>query len=264
MEGRGRKLEDIPDQDWDLAVDRLATIRSLAEYEQIPKDVLQTASEELGLGRSRIYELVASYRADGGGASAIANKKRGPKFGSARLPKEVEELVSSSIERVYSRRQKPKIADLCLDIATDCHVRGLKPPSRGAVETRIARLDQWKLLTQREGAKVAGDKYRPVGAPFSMTRALEWVQTDHAVADVMLVDGVFRRSICRPLVTLFIDVYTRMVLGWYVSLEAPSRTSLGMALCLYRNGQNAEHMNRRNVGYSTCFAEVCTSETGRW
>ncbi len=230
MEGRGRKLEDIPNEDWDLAVDRLATIRSLAEYEQIPKNVLQTASQELGLGRSRIYELVASYRADGGGASAIANKKRGPKVGSARLPKEVEEVVYASIERVYSKRQKPKIADLCLDIATDCHVRGLKPPSRGAVEARIARLDQWKLLSQREGAKVAGDKYRPVGAPFTMTRALEWVQTDHAVADVMLVDGVFRRSICRPLVTLFIDVYTRIVLGWYVSFEAPSRTSLGMAL----------------------------------
>ena len=230
MSGRGRKLEDIPDEDWDLAVDRHATIKSLAAYKPIPKDVLQTACQKLGISRSRIYDLVARHRANGGGTSAIANRRSGPKMGSARLSKDVEELVGASIERVYSRRQKPRIADLCLDIETDCHARGLKPPSRWAVEARIAKLDQARILAQREGVKIAGDKYRPVGAPFTMTRPLEWVQTDHAVADVMLVDGVFRRSICRPLVTLFIDVFTRIVLGWYVSFEAPSRTSLGMAL----------------------------------
>tara|TARA_B100001167_G_scaffold179264_2_gene134844 strand:- start:7491 stop:9173 length:1683 start_codon:yes stop_codon:yes gene_type:complete len=230
MGGSGRKLEDIPDDDWQLAVDRQATIRRLADLDIITKDDVRAASEELGLGRSRIFELVANYRKHGGGASSIASKRRGPKEGASRLSEELDEFIYASIDRFYGRRQKPKIADLCLEIATDCNERGWKAPSRAAVEARIARLDQWRLLAQREGEKIAGDKYRPVGVKFTMSRALQWVQGDHTVADVMLVDDVFRRSICRPLVTFFIDVFTRIVLGWYVSFEEPSRTSLGMAL----------------------------------
>lgn len=230
MAGAGRKLEDIPEEDWQLAVQREATIRRLTELETITKEDIKLATDELGIGRSRIYELVASYRKNGGGASAIAHKKRGPKDGASRLPKEVEDLIYEAINRVYATRQKPKVSDLCLDIATDCHSRGWKAPSRTAIEARIERIDQWRLLAQREGAKIAGDKYRDVGVPFEMSRPLEWVQGDHTVADVMVVDEVFRRAIGRPLLTMLIDVFTRIVLGWYVSFEEPSRTSLGMAL----------------------------------
>lgn len=230
MGGTGRKLEDIPDKDWQLAVQREATIRRLAELETIKKEDIKPAMAELGLGRSRIFELVASYRKNGGGTSAIANKKSGPKEGSSRLSKEVEDLIYESIDRFYATRQKPKVADLCLEIAADCHERGWKAPSRTAIEARIERLDQWRLLARREGTKIAGDKFRPVGAPFEMSRSLEWIQGDHTVADLMVVDDVFRRAIGRPLLTLFIDVFTRIVLGWYVSFEEPSRTSLGMAL----------------------------------
>ena len=142
MGGSGRKLEDIPDDDWQLAVDRQATIRRLADLDIITKDDVRAASEELGLGRSRIFELVANYRKHGGGASSIASKRRGPKEGASRLSEELDEFIYASIDRFYGRRQKPKIADLCLEIATDCNERGWKAPSRAAVEARIARLDR--------------------------------------------------------------------------------------------------------------------------
>ena len=167
---------------------------------------------------------------DDGGPSAITRRKRGPKEGGSRLDKEVDELIFSSIDRFYARKQKPKVSDLCLDIEADCNQLGLNAPSRQAIVTRIERLDQWKLLEQREGKKIAGDKYRPVGLPFTASHALEWVQGDHTVADLMVVDDIYRRSIGRPLLTMLIDVFTRIVLGWYVSFEEPSRTSLGMAL----------------------------------
>lgn len=59
---------------------------------------------------------------------------------------------------------------------------------------------------------------------------LEIVQIDHTKVDVTVVDPVTRRPIGRPTLTLAVDVNSRMVMGLYLSLEAPSLTAV--ALCL--------------------------------
>jgi putative transposase len=56
------------------------------------------------------------------------------------------------------------------------------------------------------------------------------VQIDHTVADILLVDPEIHSVIGRPTLTLALDVATRCVLGFCVSLEPPS--SLLVALCL--------------------------------
>lgn len=56
------------------------------------------------------------------------------------------------------------------------------------------------------------------------------MQIDHTPADIILVDSFERQPIGRPWVTLAIDIATRMVTGYYTSLDAPSR--LSVALCL--------------------------------
>jgi putative transposase len=62
------------------------------------------------------------------------------------------------------------------------------------------------------------------------TDALELVQIDHTLADVMIVDSEHRRSIGRPWLSLAVDVATRSVLGCHLGLEAPS--ALAVALCI--------------------------------
>lgn len=59
---------------------------------------------------------------------------------------------------------------------------------------------------------------------------LDIVQIDHTKVDVTVVDPVTRLPIGRPTLTLGIDVSTRMAMGFYLSLEAPSLTAV--ALCL--------------------------------
>lgn len=62
------------------------------------------------------------------------------------------------------------------------------------------------------------------------TNPLQIVQMDHTPADLIIVDEYFRRPLCRPTLTLQIDIATRVIPGYYVSLEHPSATSVGMAL----------------------------------
>jgi len=59
---------------------------------------------------------------------------------------------------------------------------------------------------------------------------LSLVQIDHTLVDVIVVDSVTRAPIQRPWLTLAIDVWSRCVVGFHLSLEAPSATSV--ALCI--------------------------------
>lgn len=54
-------------------------------------------------------------------------------------------------------------------------------------------------------------------------RPLEVVQIDHTRADVIVVDEQSREAIGRPWLTLAVDVLTRIVTGFHLSLDAPSR-----------------------------------------
>jgi len=59
---------------------------------------------------------------------------------------------------------------------------------------------------------------------------LDLVQIDHTLADVIVVDETERRPVGRPWLTLAIDVATRSVAGFYLSLDSPSSTSVALAI----------------------------------
>jgi putative transposase len=56
------------------------------------------------------------------------------------------------------------------------------------------------------------------------------VQIDHTLADVMIVSASDRQPLERPWLTLAIDVATRMVAGFYKSLDPPSALSVALTL----------------------------------
>lgn len=86
-------------------------------------------------------------------------------------------------------------------------------------------------MKKRIGAKEAGYKFNPIlgsfpGADFP----LSVVQIDHTRVDIILVDEYYRKPYKRPWLTLAIDVYSRMVVGFYLSFDPPG--ALGTGLCI--------------------------------
>jgi putative transposase len=53
---------------------------------------------------------------------------------------------------------------------------------------------------------------------------------DHTKLDVIVVDDIDRQPIGRPWITLAIDVFSRMVIGFYTSLDFPGNLSTGLCL----------------------------------
>jgi putative transposase len=72
--------------------------------------------------------------------------------------------------------------------------------------------------------------FRVVSGELVADRPLDLVQIDHTEVDVIVVDPEHRQSVRRPWLTLAIDVCSRMVLGYHLSLDEPSVVSVGLGL----------------------------------
>jgi putative transposase len=109
--------------------------------------------------------------------------------------------------------------------------RKLLAPNYRTVRRRVEALDVSVVIRKREGSKRAREILGPVR--FSSLRPelpLEVLQIDHTPVDVIVVDQEQRLSIGRPWLTLAIDVATRLVAGFHVSLYAPSALAVSLVL----------------------------------
>ena len=80
-------------------------------------------------------------------------------------------------------------------------------------------------------AKILKDKYEAAAGSFpNADYPLAYVQIDHTPLDVEIVDEQYRETIGRAYLTLAIDVFSRMVVGYYLSLDEPS--SISVAMCI--------------------------------
>ncbi|SUZ34109.1 Transposon Tn7 transposition protein TnsB [Roseibaca ekhonensis] len=185
---------------------------------------------ELGVSRATVWRWIKRLAEEGGRTSALASRKRGRPTGTTLISGKVEAVIEEHLRRYFLRRERPSLSRVATEIRSACWQQGLQPPTRRTVQRRLDAMDAREVAKARVGAKAARQKFAPVTGENKAKQPLEVVQIDHTPADIILVDSFDRHPIGRPWVTLAIDIATRMVTGYYVALEAPSR--LSVALCL--------------------------------
>jgi putative transposase len=190
---------------------------------------VQDAARHLGLSIPQIYRLVRDFRSQPVTASMLSCR-RGQMKGRRRLDPEVEARIEAAIETIYLQPERPTVKRLLSQVRRDCVAVGLRPPSMNAVRARISARTLRERARAREGAKVAGDRFRLVKPGLRTERLLQIVQIDHTKVDIMLVDDVTRACIGRPWLTLVLDVHTRMVAGLTLSLDPPSAAGTALAV----------------------------------
>ena len=150
--------------------------------------------------------------------------------GSARLSKQVELIIANVIQTSYLSTSRPTKLEVHGVISDACEMQGLPPPSLPAVSRRIEQVPRKTRLKARGHGDIAKDTYEPTPNSYEANYPLHRIQIDHTPADVIIVDDVYRRPIGRPTLTLAIDMYTRLIVGYYLSLHGPS--ALSVAMCL--------------------------------
>ena len=192
-------------------------------------DAVKAAAIELGLSTAHTYRLIRKFRASPVTQSLIVNKP-GPQKGSRRLPVEVEQKIEAAINAVFKRRESPTLKKLRLEINRDCSAAKLRPPSRTAIQARISGRSLRELVLAREGANAARQRFTPVRPGLRPTSPLAIVQIDHTRVDIQIVDELSRAVIGRPWLTLLLDVFSRCVLGFYLSFDEPSAAVVALAI----------------------------------
>jgi putative transposase len=188
------------------------------------------APKILGLGRSVTYRLIARFRQRPQTSSLLLAKAGRPRSLRLLNPR-VEAIVEQAIKTFYLSPQRPSIRALVREIALNCETEKLPAPTFRTIKRRLAELDPQLITKTRLGARKAQELYRPV-RPWHSDELLplDLVQIDHTQLDVMVVDESQRRVLGRPWLTLAIDVASRVVTGFYVSLDAPAAISVALVL----------------------------------
>jgi putative transposase len=215
--------------EWDRARRYLPIIQRLAKNPLRSRDDAVAAAAELGCSPAHVYTLLRRYVFDPR-LTSLLPRSRGPARGTSLLDDALDEMIDSLIDSVYLTRQRPQIKVLVEEIKRQCASRGLAAPGRKAITARIHARPRQDIVARRHGRKAARDRFAPVAGSLKIDQPLLMVQIDHTLVDVIVVDSLTRKPIRRPWLTLAIDVCTRCVTGFHLSLEPPSATSV--ALCL--------------------------------
>lgn len=225
-----------PDQDWEEAEFRARVLAELPE--QLTEGDVEWAMRQLNVSRATVFRLAKQFR-DDARTSALLPNSSGPKPGMQPLAPAIEAIVTHHFKAFYATRRKPTKTRFWREVAADCKAKGLAPPSIRRLGRWLDLKDQAKLMARREGKDKAERRHLATPGTLTPARPLDIVQIDHTKADVTVVDPVTRRPLGRPTLTVAIDVNSRMVLGFHLSLEPPSL--LSVALCLTHAVMDKSH-----------------------
>lgn len=191
---------------------------------------LQQALGLLGLSRSGFFRAYRRYNPDHSISSA-SRAVRGRKAGTKIISTQVEEIISSAVQKEYSGKSTT-CAHVYREVVFLCSREGLESPSYDTVLRRIKLIPPKELHKAKHGSADAADKFGLKPGYIKLNTPFERVQMDHTRVDVILVDEITRKPIGRPWVTFVLDVYSRIILGFYISMHAPSALSVASALTM--------------------------------
>lgn len=185
---------------------------------------------ELGCCKRTLQRAVSRLKQVNAITALMAGTSGRP-VGTRMLSPPVEEIISRQLTENWLVGNQPALSDIIDQIRSECRKQGLNEPCHTTVRKRAAALDVYRTTALRKGAKKAKYTLKAMVGHIEAALALETVQIDHTLADVILVSEEDRTiPVGRPWVTFAIDMATRMVVGGYITFEPPSAVSVAMCL----------------------------------
>lgn len=223
-------LSEISDEQLKKAQEKYDAIKPLLESKSVS---VRERAKEINVPFRSLYRWLNAYQTTNS-LIGLIDRKSGWVEGNSRLDKKQEEVIQRIIENFYLTKVRPTIEQTCREVYRICYKEGVEQPSRNAIKLRIKKIDEKEALQRRGKRELAKNRFTPTPNQFPNANSpLSVVQIDHTPVDLILVDSQHRKPIGRPYLTLAIDVYSRVITGYYLSLDEPSATSV--AMCVARS-----------------------------
>lgn len=222
-----KDISMISQTEWEKVKKRIYGIEPILTGKSTEE--VQKRAEEIGVSFTTLYRWYRGYK-NYGGIGGLFQKKRGRKVGEHKIDMRADAIINHIINTFYLTKQRPHAQAVIRKVHTECHKRNIPLPSENTIRNRLSTIDNHTRVSARHNKQEARDKFDPAPGNFNAPYALHTVQIDHTKMDIILVSEHDRQPIGRPWVTFAIDIYSRMIHGYYLSLEAPSATSVAMCI----------------------------------
>lgn len=226
------------DKEWDTAVERFELIRPLLGLASRETHDVQQVADKADKSLTTVYRWLNRFE-ETGLVSSLLRTPRSDK-GEQRLDDKVEQIIVLQIQNYFLKKERPSVLKLYRRIKHECQEVDLIPPHKNTVYARAHEIEQYELLRKRYSPRSAREKFEPLRGSFpgaDYPNAV--VQIDHTKVDVIVVDEEHRLPIGRPYLTIAIDVATKMISGFRMTLDPPSASSAG--LCIAHAAMRKEH-----------------------
>ncbi|MDJ1638211.1 DDE-type integrase/transposase/recombinase [Agrobacterium rhizogenes] len=229
MAGRKKNISDltlIPEAVWQAAEQRVALIRPLLALPNCPRSDAVAVGRKLGISERQVYRLIRRCREGGGNLTSLVATGPDGGRGKSRMAIRQDDLIHAVVDELYLTPQRLSGERIVQEVRRQAYNLEIAPPSASTVRRRLASLSL--VERSRRGDVIVPEAVKGTTPPARFP--LDHVQMDHTPVDLILVDPIERRPIGRPWITVAVDVYSRCIAGFHVSLEAPSATSVGLCL----------------------------------
>lgn len=186
-----------------------------------------------------VRALAPSHKTRGNRRPKVAGKQRehytDEDYEKARV---VNGIVGQIVKIMYLSKSRPSVQEVHDEIkdriSKENEYRDLSErlptPHISSLYKFIARLDAYEVDKARLGKRYADEKHRSNKQGPRPKRPLARIEFDHTKIDMMIVDTQTRLPLGRPLLTTMIDVYTKVVVGFYLSFHGEGAVTVMQCL----------------------------------
>lgn len=238
-----RDLSTYPREQQAIAKRRLHYLQ-IVDPEKTPYDVavwaerIAQAAKMIGDTKPPCASSVSAWWARYRATKSILTLIPHSKPSSAHQHKPSYQVFEQVIAAVYLTDQKlPKLAVVDAMKRQIKAINGglpeeaqIKCPSKTTIYRWLEALEQDLVDLKREGAEFARMKYRTAIGTVETKAILERFEIDHTPTDILVTDPAWGIANGRPYLTLIIDRYSRLIVGFYVSFRDPSAHSVLQSL----------------------------------
>lgn len=252
-----KPYDALTDKEWEIANRRYDIIKPILNNKLSFEQISQIAAEHQ-VHYTTLYRWVKLYKREGLISALAVYKKTGGK-NKSRLLTLVDDIIDEAIVDVYLTPSKKTISKVIRTVLLKCKERDINPPHPNTIRNRIKKLSEEEVLKSRYGLKKSRDKFEPIKGHFpGASFPLSVVQIDHTCVDIILVDELYRKPFMRPYITLAIDVYSRMVVGFFISFNPPGEMGTGMCIANSILGKEMQLEKNGVKGEWPCWGTMAT------
>ena len=223
-----KDIDEYSNEEFKEIQEKYSAIQPLLSND-ISREEIEAHAQKIGVHFTTLYRWLRKYKSTGT-LTGLLPKPSGRKKGETRLDFMTEDVMQEVINNYYLTKQRPSVQSVIIKINIACKNRGISAPSKNTIRNRIHKLTEYDVLKKQGNRSTARTKFEPVPGKFKTDYPMQLIQIDHTPVDLILVDDDTREPIGRPFITTAIDVYSRMIAGYYLTLSPPSSTSV--ALCI--------------------------------